>query len=80
MGVGAAGLIHGSDRGADYSPHGAAERLAKPLDVLESSVPEASEGTPAIQDAWDKVEEHFDFAYRRVAQDTTSGISPDSDR
>jgi len=22
-----------------------------------------SEGTPAIQEAWDKVEEHIDFAY-----------------
>lgn len=25
-----------------------------------------SEGTPAIQDAWDKVEEHIDFAYGRA--------------
>lgn len=25
-----------------------------------------AEGTPAIQDAWDKVEEHIDFAYRRA--------------
>ena len=24
------------------------------------------EGTPAIQDAWDKVEEHIDFAYRKL--------------
>lgn len=24
-----------------------------------------SEGTPAIQDAWDKVEQHIDYAYRR---------------
>ena len=23
----------------------------------------SSEGTPSIQDAWDKVEEHIDFAY-----------------
>ncbi len=23
-----------------------------------------AEGTPAIQEAWDKVEEHIDFAYR----------------
>jgi hypothetical protein len=23
-----------------------------------------AEGTPAVQDAWDKVEEHIDFAYR----------------
>lgn len=25
-----------------------------------------AEGTPAIQDAWDKVEEHIDFAYGRA--------------
>lgn len=24
-----------------------------------------AEGTPAIQDAWDKVEEHIDYAYRK---------------
>ncbi len=28
----------------------------------------AAEGTPAIQDAWDRVEEHIDFAYWRVAE------------
>ncbi|WP_312527075.1 hypothetical protein [Paracoccus sp. (in: a-proteobacteria)] len=39
----------------------------------------AAEGTPNIQDAWDKVEEHIDFAYGRVAQGTTRGGSPDSD-
>ncbi|WP_155987321.1 hypothetical protein [Paracoccus pantotrophus] len=27
-----------------------------------------AEGSPAIQDAWDKVEEHIDFAYGRAAQ------------
>lgn len=25
-----------------------------------------AEGTPAIQDAWDKVEEHIDYAYRKL--------------
>ena len=25
-----------------------------------------AEGTPAVQDAWDAVEEHIDFAYGRV--------------
>lgn len=24
-----------------------------------------AEGTPAIQDAWDKVEQHIDFAYSK---------------
>lgn len=28
-----------------------------------------AEGTPAIQDAWDKVEEHIDYAYRREGRD-----------
>lgn len=28
----------------------------------------AAEGTPAIQDAWDRVEEHIDFAYGQVAE------------
>lgn len=28
----------------------------------------ASEGTPRIQAAWDKVEEHIDFAYQMAAQ------------
>lgn len=27
------------------------------------------EGTPAIQDAWDKVEEHIDFAYAQQAKE-----------
>ncbi len=30
------------------------------------------EGTPAIQEAWDKVEEHIDFAYKE------QGLSNDS--
>ena len=28
-----------------------------------------SEGTPAIQAAWDKVEEHIDFAYAKQRED-----------
>ncbi|WP_312529629.1 hypothetical protein [Paracoccus sp. (in: a-proteobacteria)] len=39
----------------------------------------AAEGTPGIQDACAKVEEHIDFAYGRAAPGTTSGSSPDSD-
>jgi hypothetical protein len=27
-----------------------------------------AEGTPAIQDAWDQVEEHIDFAYRKESE------------
>ena len=32
-----------------------------------------SEGTPAIQNAWDKVEEHIDYAYRRDADRLDQG-------
>ena len=32
------------------------------IDTLRHAI--RQEGTPAIQDAWDKVEEHIDFAYR----------------
>ncbi|MFN7002165.1 MAG: hypothetical protein ACK4NW_01900 [Roseinatronobacter sp.] len=28
----------------------------------------ASEGTPAIQAAWDKIEEHIDFAYQQAGR------------
>jgi hypothetical protein len=28
-----------------------------------------SEGTPSIQEAWDKVEEHIDFAYANQRED-----------
>ena len=28
-----------------------------------------AEGTPAIQKAWDEVEEHIDFVYRPVNED-----------
>jgi hypothetical protein len=28
-----------------------------------------SEGTPSIQEAWDKVEEHIDFAYANQEED-----------
>lgn len=28
-----------------------------------------SEGTPPIQEAWDKVEEHIDFAYANQGED-----------
>ena len=28
-----------------------------------------AEGTPAIQDAWDKVEEHIDFVYGRASSE-----------
>jgi hypothetical protein len=31
------------------------------IDALRRAI--RSEGTPAIQDAWDKVEQHIDFVY-----------------
>lgn len=33
----------------------------------------ATEGTPRIQAAWDKVEEHIDFAYQMAAQADVEG-------
>lgn len=29
-----------------------------------------AQGTPEIQDAWDKVEEHIDYAYRKIDEPT----------
>lgn len=33
----------------------------------------AAEGSPAIQDAWSKVEEHIDYAYGRVSAGDNEG-------
>ena len=38
-------------------------KMIRQIDELRRAI--RSEGTPAIQEAWDKVEEHIDFAYRR---------------
>jgi len=37
-------------------------KMIRQVDDLRKAI--RAEGTPAIQDAWDKVEEHIDFAYR----------------
>lgn len=42
-------------------------KMIRQIDDLRKAI--RAEGTPAIQDAWDKVEEHIDFAYRREARD-----------
>lgn len=33
-----------------------------------------SEGTPAIQDAWDKVEEHIDFIYQQKLENQNDSL------
>lgn len=38
-------------------------KMIRQVDDLRRAI--RSEGTPLIQEAWDKVEEHIDFAYRR---------------
>ena len=38
-------------------------KMIAQIDALRRAI--RAEGTPAIQDAWDKVEEHIDFAYRQ---------------
>jgi 3-deoxy-D-arabino-heptulosonate 7-phosphate (DAHP) synthase class II len=40
-------------------------KMLREMNVLRHAI--RAEGTPAIQDAWDAVEEHIDFAYRPVA-------------
>lgn len=37
------------------------------INVLRAAI--RAEGTPAIQTAWDAVEEHIDFAYRPVSKE-----------
>jgi len=38
------------------------------INILRSAIKE--EGTPTIQAAWDKVEEHIDFVYRSTGEKT----------
>lgn len=40
-------------------------KMIREMEVLRQAI--RSEGTPAIQEAWDKVEEHIDYAYRKDA-------------
>lgn len=37
-------------------------KMIRQVEKLRQAI--RAEGTPAIQDAWDKVEEHIDYAYR----------------
>ena len=41
-------------------------KMIHEIDVLRKAI--RSEGTPLIQDAWDRVEQHIDFAYARQPQ------------
>ena len=38
-------------------------KMIRQIDDLRKAI--RAEGTPAIQSAWDAVEEHIDYAYRR---------------
>ena len=38
-------------------------KMIRQVDDLRKAI--RAEGTPAIQDAWDQVEQHIDYAYRR---------------
>lgn len=38
-------------------------KMIREMEVLRQAI--RAEGTPAIQAAWDKVEEHIDYAYRK---------------
>jgi hypothetical protein len=41
-------------------------KMIREIDTLRAAI--RAEGTPAIQDAWDKVEQHIDYAYRAQAE------------
>lgn len=38
-------------------------KMVNQIDKLRKAI--RAEGTPAIQEAWDAVEEHIDYAYRK---------------
>lgn len=46
-------------------------RMYAEIDALRKAI--RAEGTPAIQDAWDAVEEHIDYAYRAESEDRKGG-------
>lgn len=39
-------------------------KMIRQVDLLRQAI--SAEATPTIQDAWDKIEEHIDYAYRRA--------------
>jgi hypothetical protein len=41
-------------------------KMIREIDTLRAAI--RAEGTPAIQDAWDKVEQHIDYAYGAQAE------------
>lgn len=38
-------------------------KMIRDIDALRQAI--RAEGTPRIQEAWDRVEEHIDYAYRK---------------
>ena len=41
-------------------------KMIREVETLRAAI--RAEGTPAIQDAWDKVEQHIDYAYGAQAE------------
>jgi hypothetical protein len=41
-------------------------KMIREIDTLRAAI--RAEGTPAIQDAWDRVEQHIDYAYGAQAE------------
>ena len=48
-------------------------KMIRQIDDLRKAI--RAEGTPAIQEAWDSVEEHIDYAYRGVTATQKQGES-----
>lgn len=53
--------LHGDGAGPDRYGKRRVDRMLRDMNVLRQTI--RAEGTPAIQDAWDRVEECIDFAY-----------------
>ena len=62
--------MYARGRGAEYEVCYGNRNVPKmyaQINALRSAI--RAEGTPAIQKAWDAVEEHIDFAYRPVIKE-----------
>ena len=55
---------------AKYGNRNVPKMIAE-VEVLRKAI--RAEGTPAVQDAWDAVEEHIDYAYRRDTDQREGG-------
>jgi hypothetical protein len=48
-------------------------KMIQEIEALRKAI--RSEGSPNIQDAWDKVEQHIDYAYRTVVPPTNQALN-----